>query len=103
MHCACVALLRGRCRVRAGARRAGLPVWGIGYCETVGRYPTPLFSGIVCGSGVYCHPVLWSSCWCAVSLLPVVLCACRLCWYVYVDGRYMRGVSYMPIAICCIP
>ena len=55
MRCACVALLRGRCRVRAGARRAGLPVRGIGYCETAARYPTPLFSGGACVSGVYCR------------------------------------------------
>jgi hypothetical protein len=43
MRCACVALLRGRCRVRAGARCAGLPVRGIGYCETAVGYPPPFF------------------------------------------------------------
>lgn len=43
MRCACVALLRGRCLVCAGARRTGLPVPGIGYCKTAAGYPTPPF------------------------------------------------------------
>lgn len=46
MRCACVALLRGRRLVCAGARRAGLAVRGIGYCETVDRYPTSLFPAV---------------------------------------------------------
>ena len=69
MRCACVALLRGRCRIRAGARRAGLPVPGIGYCETVGRYP-PFFT-VLCVGAAY---IVNLCCGCPVG----VLCPCCL-------------------------
>lgn len=44
----CGALLRDHRTTGAGARCAGLPVPGIGYCETCGRYPTPFFRRCVC-------------------------------------------------------
>lgn len=44
----CVALLHDHRTAGAGVRCAGLPVPGIGYCETCGGYPTPFFRRCVC-------------------------------------------------------
>ena len=110
MRCACVALLRGRRLVCAGARRAGLPVRGIGYCETVDGYPTPpFFRRRVCERRILstCVVVVLVSCCVPVACGAVRISVMRVypCRRALYAGRVLYGYCAMlyPLAGAICP